>query len=59
MKNKKNVMLYAALLILIFHLWVNITERTSNLFQYENFLRLICYIGVDLFFFLFNNGNTK
>ena len=52
MKNKKNVMLYAALLILIFHLWVNITERTSNLFQYENFIRLICYIGVDIFFFI-------
>ena len=47
MKNKKSVSLFSALLIIFFHLWINI--GTS---QAENFLKLTAYIGVDMFFFL-------
>ena len=52
MKNKKAIMFFSSLLILIFHLWINIFDRASNLFEVENFLRQLCYIGVDIFFFL-------
>lgn len=47
-KNKKSVMALSGLLILIFHLWVNIFAG-SNV---ELFIRTTSYIGVDMFFFL-------
>lgn len=47
MQNKKTIMTFSALLILIFHLWINITN-----FQIEVFIRQLCVIGVDLFFFI-------
>ena len=59
MKNKKSIMLFASILILIFHLWINIFDRTSNLFELENFIRKICYIGVDIFFFLSSYSISK
>lgn len=46
-ENKKSVSVIAALLILIFHLWIPVTGSNT-----ENFLRQISYIGVDIFFFL-------
>lgn len=47
MKNKKTIMAFAALQILIFHLWINISSS-----EIENFIKQISYIGVDIFFFL-------
>ncbi len=47
MKNKKTIMAFSALLILLFHLWINLTN-----YQIENYLRELCVIGVDLFFFV-------
>lgn len=47
MKNKKTIMAVSALLILIFHLWANITQS-----GFEIFLKQICVIGVDMFFFI-------
>ena len=44
-------MLFAALMILIFHLWIYIIPINNNLFKIEVFIRTICYIGVDIFFF--------
>ena len=52
MKNKKSIMFFSSLLILIFHLWISIFDRTSNLYNIEEFIRQICFIGVDIFFFL-------
>jgi len=52
MKNKKSTMFFSSLLVVIFHLWINIFDRTSNLFNIETFLRQTCFIGVDIFFFL-------
>ena len=52
MKNKKTIMFVSALLIVIFHLWVNISKSNSGFFNIELFIRTICYIGVDIFFFL-------
>jgi len=52
MKNKKSIMFFSSLLILIFHLWINIFDRTSNLYNIEEFIRQMCFIGVDIFFFL-------
>lgn len=52
MKNKKTIMFFSSLLIIIFHLWINIFDRTSNLYNIEEFIRQICFIGVDIFFFL-------
>ena len=52
MKNKKAVMFVASLLILIFHFWIYISSKTSPLFKYELFIRQICFIGVDIFFFI-------
>ena len=40
-------MAFAALQILIFHLWINISSS-----EIENFIKQISYIGVDIFFFL-------
>lgn len=59
MKNKKSIMFFSSLLIIIFHLWINILSRTSNLFEIENFIRQICYVGVDIFFFLSSYSISK
>lgn len=59
MKNKKTIMFFSSLLILIFHLWINIFDRTSNLFELELFIRQILYIGVDIFFFLSSYSISK
>lgn len=47
MQNKRTIMAFSALLILIFHLWINITNSPI-----EIFIRQLCVIGVDLFFFV-------
>ena len=47
MQNKKTIMSVSALLILIFHLWIHVTNL-----QIEIYLRQLCVIGVDLFFFV-------
>lgn len=47
MKNKKTIMAFSALFILIFHLWINVTNSVV-----EIFLKQLCVIGVDLFFFV-------
>lgn len=47
-------MTFSALLILIFHLWINITNS-----QIEIFIRQLCVIGVDLFFFVSAYSITK
>lgn len=47
MKNKKGLMAISAMFILIYHLWINITNL-----RIEIYLRQICVIGVDIFFFL-------
>lgn len=59
MKNKKSIMLVSSLLILIFHLWVSIFDRTNIFFKIETFIRQICYIGVDIFFFLSSYSISK
>lgn len=45
-------MFFSSLLILLFHLWINIFERTSNFYNIETFIRQTLFIGVDIFFFL-------
>lgn len=45
--NKKNIMTFSALQILVFHLWISISGTTAELF-----LQKTAYIGVDIFFFL-------
>lgn len=52
MKNKKAIMFLASLLILIFHFWIYVSSKTSPIFKYELFIRQICFIGVDIFFFI-------
>ena len=47
MINKKLITFVSTLLVLIFHLWISITTNSI-----ENFLRYVCVIGVDLFFFV-------
>lgn len=47
MQNKKTIMAFSAFFILIYHLWINLTNA-----QIEIYLRQICVIGVDLFFFI-------
>lgn len=59
MKNKKLIMFFSALLILIFHFWINIVERTSTFYDIETFIRQICFIGVDIFFFLSSYSISK
>lgn len=48
MKNKKTVMAFSAIQILIFHLWIPIFP--GNVI--EDFLIRTSYVGVDIFFFL-------
>ena len=45
MKNKSLSMFVSAILIAVFHLWINITS-----FEIENFIKFICFVGVDIFF---------
>ena len=45
--NKKFLQFYASLLILIFHLWLPVTQSGV-----ENFIIKTGYVGVDIFFFL-------
>ena len=52
MKNTKIIMSFSALMIIIFHLWINITKPNTNIYLIETYLRYIGYIGVDIFFFL-------
>lgn len=52
MKNKKVIMTFSSLMIIIFHLWLYVTKPDSNLYIIENYFRYISYIGVDIFFFL-------
>lgn len=59
MKNKKLIMFFSALLIIIFHFWINIFERTSAFYDIETFMRQICFIGVDIFFFLSSYSISK
>ena len=59
MKNKKLIMFFSALLILIFHFWINIVERTSTFYGIETFIRQICFVGVDIFFFLSSYSISK
>lgn len=47
MKNKKTIMTVSALFILIFHLWINITNSIT-----EQYIRQLLVIGVDIFFFI-------
>lgn len=47
MKNKKTIMAISALMILIFHLWICVTNS-----YVEVFIKQMCVIGVDLFFFV-------
>lgn len=54
MKSKKTIMTLSALFILIFHLWINITNSTT-----EVFLRNLCVVGVDLFFFVSTYSISK
>lgn len=47
MQNKKTIMAFSAILILVFHLWINVTDT-----RIEIFLRQLSVIGVDIFFFV-------
>ena len=47
MKNKRMIMAFSALQILIFHLWICIGKS-----RIELFLKQTAYIGVDVFFFV-------
>lgn len=47
MQNKKTIMSVSALMILIFHLWIYVTNS-----QIETYFKQLCVIGVDLFFFI-------
>lgn len=61
MKNKKVIMSFSALMIIIFHLWINITKPNTTIYLVETYLRYIGYIGVDIFFFLsaYSLANNK
>lgn len=48
MSNKRTVMTFSGLQILIFHLWVNMSAGSTA----EMFIKQTAYIGVDIFFFL-------
>lgn len=48
MKNKKSIMTFSALQILIFHLWVYVLKNN----EIEIFLKQTSYIGVDIFFLI-------
>ena len=44
-------MFFAAIMIVMYHLWINISPRSSAAYGSEQFVRYLCFIGVDLFFF--------
>ena len=50
MKNKSLTMFVAAILIAVFHLWINVTSMGSVASDIEGFVQFICFIGVDMFF---------
>lgn len=50
--SKKYAMGIAALLILIFHIWIPVFRYGTNLGQIERFIIGASYIGVDIFFFV-------
>ena len=50
MKNKKTIMAFSGIQILVFHLWVYVFA--SGLGQVEKFLKINASLGVDIFFFL-------
>ena len=50
MKNKKTIMAFSGIQILIFHLWIYVF--TTNLAPLEKFLKMNAGMGVDIFFFL-------
>ena len=50
MKNKSLTMFVAAILIAVFHLWINVTSMGSVASDIEDFVQFICFIGVDMFF---------
>ena len=52
MKNKKVIMTFSSLMIIIFHLWINLSLKNTKLDEIETFIRYISFIGVDIFFFL-------
>lgn len=52
MKNKKTTMFVASILIVIFHVWVRMIDRTSPIYPIGTFLRHVGFIGVDMFFFV-------
>lgn len=52
MKNKKTIMLVSALMILVYHLWVSPFSRGTQAYEIEQFIRFICFVGVDMFFFV-------
>ena len=47
MNNKKSIMAFSGILILIFHLWINISAGVP-----ESFIKQTAYIGVDIFLFI-------
>ena len=52
MKNKKVIMTFSSLMIIIFHLWINLSLKNTKINEIETFIRYISFIGVDIFFFL-------
>ena len=48
MQNKKSIMTFSALQILIFHLWVYVLNNN----EIEIFLKQTSYVGVDIFFLI-------
>ena len=57
-KYRTQIMGFAALWILIFHVWRPIWYGHKFLFQLEKFIKIIGYYGVDIFFFLSGIGLT-
>lgn len=45
-------MFVASVLIVIFHVWVRMIDRTSPIYPIGTFLRHVGFIGVDMFFFV-------
>lgn len=57
-KYRIQIMGFAALWILFFHVWRPIFWEHNFLFQIEKFIKIIGYYGVDIFFFLSGIGLT-
>lgn len=50
MKNKSLVMFVSSIMIAVFHLWVNTASVGSTAYEIEEFIKYICFAGVDMFF---------